>query len=147
MICSAHDVPRRTPVIHMPAPRQSFVADHDAVAKRDFRKFLQLRACERRVVERMSRDITAHKQAFGSQPCCELQFGPCTPEIARSPIGRHGFEISQGLKCNDLYSAARRHAGKLLGGAGTHGKIVLEQLDAVETRACGGFDLGRDVAG
>ena len=91
------DPPGVLVVVHVPAPRQGFVGDADAVLLGDGGQLVQLLAGQAVVVDGQLRDAGADEQQGCAEQAGQLELAPGPAEVVGETVGWDRFEVPEGL--------------------------------------------------
>ena len=133
--------PRMLVRIDVPPPRKGFVADDHARLFRQAREDTELVGDQGVVADRVRRHVAARQHAVGAEFMHQVELAFRALDIAREAFGTHALEIAKRLEQVDLKAEVFGHAAHVGGRAVEIEQVVLEDLDAVESRCANRIQL------
>ncbi len=141
MVGRAHRGPGLPVVVDVAAPGQRLEADLDAELARELAQLVQIGRDAGRVVDRFRGHAAADQEQRRAQSLHQLELAPRPLEGASAQRFGQALEVAKRLQRHDLEPERARERPHVLRPAVEIGQIVLEDLDAVETRFRSGAEL------
>ena len=134
-------------IIDVPAPGQRLVADTDAAFGGTLAQLVKIPCRPVDAAKRGGRDVRADQHQISAQFAhqVELALGP-VKHLAALRL-RHPLEIAERLEQRDLEPVIAHHPANIPGAAVIGQKVILEDLDTVESGIGNGRELLAQVTG
>ncbi|MND96784.1 hypothetical protein D3C80_890860 [compost metagenome] len=139
----AHDVPDLLVRIDVAPPGQGFITDAQATLARVLGQQAQVVDQQLLLAQGIGRGVAAHKHQVGAKLLHQVEFTLGALQVARQAVARAALEITKRLEQRDRNAEVGTALANLARAAVVVEKVVLEDLDPVETGGSYGFELFR----